>query len=131
MIALDTNVLVQFLTQDDPIQAAAAARLIARLTPEAPGFVAREVVVETVWVLERAYKYTRAEIAAALIGLLEARELRIEADARVGLAIDRYGKGGPGFSDQMIRAAAGEAGCKALASFDRQVAALEGGFVPQ
>ncbi|MGB6229075.1 MAG: hypothetical protein WBF53_02980 [Litorimonas sp.] len=56
---------------------------------------------------------------------------RIEVDARVGLAIDRYGKGGPGFSDQMIRAAAGEAGCEALASFDRQVAALEGGFVPQ
>lgn len=40
MIGLDTNVLVRYLTQDEPRQAALATRLIEkRLTPQAPGFV--------------------------------------------------------------------------------------------
>lgn len=40
MIGLDTNVLVRYLAQDDPDQAARATRVVEReLTKEAPGFV--------------------------------------------------------------------------------------------
>jgi predicted nucleic-acid-binding protein len=121
VIALDTNVLVRFLVQDDPAQGRTAATLIGGLTAEAPGWICREVAVEMVWVLERAYRLTRAEIADAVEALLEARELRFEAEDRVGLAINRYRKGGPGFSDQMILIAAGQAGCSGLFSFDRRL----------
>ena len=122
MVGLDTNLLVRFLTRDDPAQAAVAGRVMASLTPEAPGFLAREVVVELVWVLERAYGFGRAEVAGALDGLLEARELVIEAGERVALAAERYRRGGPGFADQMILLAGREAGCAATLTFDATAA---------
>jgi len=56
MIALDTNVLVRFLAQDDPDQGRMATDLIGGLTEQKRGFVAREVLVELVWVLERSYR---------------------------------------------------------------------------
>lgn len=115
MIALDTNVVVRFLTQDDPAQSARANALFARLTKSEPGFLCREVVVELVWVLERAYGLPRHDIAAALDGLLAARELVVEAADRTGLAAERYRQGGAGFSDQMIALAARDAGCAAVA----------------
>jgi predicted nucleic-acid-binding protein len=122
VIGLDTNVLVRFLVQDDPAQGAQASDCVASLSEAAPGFIAREVMVETVWVLERAYGLSRPQIAAALEGLLEARELVVEASDRVAIALNRYAKGGAGFSDQMIALAGVEAGCKATLTFDRKAA---------
>ncbi|AGT10664.1 PIN domain-containing protein [Paracoccus aminophilus] len=126
MIALDTNVLVRFLTQDDPQQFAQAAALIAGLSEERPGYLCREVVIELVWVLERAYHLSRQDIAGALDGLLAAQELLIEAADRVGLAVERYRQGGAGFSDQMIALAARDQGCEAIFSFDRQAVVKAG-----
>ena len=59
MIALDTNVLVRYLVRDDAEQAEAARALLESLTADRPGYVCREVAVECVWVLERAYGYSR------------------------------------------------------------------------
>lgn len=125
MIALDTNVLVRFLVQDDPEQARVAAGVIDRLTDAEPGFVGREVLVELVWVLERAYGYGRAEISGALDGLLSSTELLIEAADDVGAALDRY-RGDFGFADLMIAAAARRAGAGELVTFDRKAARLPG-----
>lgn len=124
MIALDTNVLVRFLVQDDPEQARIANMVLDQLTDAAPGFVGREVLVELVWVLERAYGYQRADIAAALDGLLSAIELVIEAADEVGVAVDRYRNDGFGFADLMIAAAARRADATELVTFDRKAARL-------
>lgn len=124
MIALDTNVLVRFLVQDDPAQAKRANALIDQLSETAPGFVSREVLVELVWVLERAYGYARPEIAAALDGLLSATELLIEAADEVGPALEVYRNEGFGFADLMIAAAARRAGAAELVTFDRKAARL-------
>ena len=126
MIGLDTNVLVRFLTQDDSVQGPQARALIASLTEAAPGFIAREVMVETVWVLERAYGLPRDRISGALAGLLEARELVVEVAERVAVALDRYGKGGAGFADQMIALAGVAVGCSMTVTFDRKAAAGPG-----
>jgi len=63
---------------------------------------------------------------AALEGLLEAREVVVEAAERVAVALDRYGKGGAGFSDQMIALAGVAVGCSATVTFDRKAAAGPG-----
>lgn len=126
MIALDTNVLVRFLVQDDPDQARIANTVLDQLTDAAPGFVGREVLVELVWVLERAYGYQRADIAAALDGLLSAIELEIEAADEVGVAVDRYRNDGFGFADLMIAAAARRTDASELVTFDRKAARLPG-----
>jgi predicted nucleic-acid-binding protein len=127
MIALDTNVLVRFLTQDDPDQGRMASALIGGLTEQNPGFVAREVLVELVWVLEWSYRYRRSEITRVLEGFLSASELDIEAGDSVGAILQLYEGKGFGFSDLMIREAARRAGAAALKTFDRKAARLDGG----
>lgn len=118
MIALDTNVVLLFLTQHDPAQSAQAIALLAGLTERDRGFLCREVVVELVRVLERAYGLPRHDIALALDGLLAARELVVEAPDRPGLAIERYRQGGAGFSDDMTALAARDASCNATFGSD-------------
>jgi len=126
VIALDTNVLLRFLVQDDPEQARLSAEVIDRLSDDAPGFVSCEVLVELVWVLERAYRLGRAEIAGALDGLLAATELQIEGADEVGPALELYRNDGFGFADLMIAAAARRAGATELVTFDRKAAHLPG-----
>jgi predicted nucleic-acid-binding protein len=126
MIALDTNVLVRFLTQDEPAQARAAADLLSGLTGDRPGFICREVLVELVWVLERAYKFSSSEIAHVLEGLLSATELVVEEADSGGAILQLYGTRGFGFADLMIRQASRRSGAQYLATFDRRAAVLEG-----
>ena len=54
MYLIDTNVLVRYLVRDDRQQAEAARALLQSVTAEKPAYACREVVVELVWVLERA-----------------------------------------------------------------------------
>ena len=76
MIGLDTNILVRYLTQDDAVQSAKATEILERrLTPKNPGFVSVVVMVETVWVLDRAYGLAVQEIAATIERLLQLRFL--------------------------------------------------------
>ena len=134
MIALDTNgtwsrstnVLVRYLVADDAGQAEAAQALLAGLTAERPGFVCREVAVELVWVLERAYRFSRERIAAVLEELVATEELELEAADDVARAAFSYRRGGPGFSDLMIAAAANRRGAAPLYTFDQGAAQMEG-----
>ena len=126
MIALDTNVLARYLVCDDPEQAEAARSLLESLSVDRPGYVCREVTVELVWVLERAYGFTRDRIATVLEELVTTEGLVIEAAEDVAHAALRYRRDGPGFSDLMILAAAKRSGAHPLYTFDRQAARLEG-----
>lgn len=122
MIGLDTGVLVRFLVQDDPKQAEMARSLISRCSARDPGFVGREVLLELVWVLERAYGFSRPRIAAAVMGLLEAEEIVVEAEGDAAVAATAYGDGVADFADHMIAAAALRAGCETLYTLDRKAA---------
>ena len=61
MIALDTNLIVRLLTNDDPHQAQKAARLIDRHRV----YVPKTVLLETEWVLRYAYYLEPGTINAA------------------------------------------------------------------
>ena len=126
MIALDTNVLVRYLVADDARQAKAARLLLEGLTTEHPGFICREVIVELVWVLRRAYGFSRARIATVLENLVATEALEVEAAEDVARAAVNYRRGGAGFSDLMIAAAAKRVGSDTLYTFDRKVAQQDG-----
>jgi predicted nucleic-acid-binding protein len=126
VIALDTNVLVRFLTRDDAEQSSLVDELIETLDAENGAFVSRDVMLELVWVLGKGYGYRRAEIARALQALMEAEEFEIEDEAAVHQALDAYAQGGPGFADHLILRVARARGCHALATFDRKLAQLDG-----
>ena len=126
MTALDTNVIVRYLVGDHPEQAEAARALLERLTPGNPGFICREVVMEVGWVLERAYRFPRAQIAEALMDLTASDSLVVEHGDDVAAAAYRYRQGGVGFSDLMVLAAAERAGAVPLYTFDRRLARMDG-----
>ena len=62
MRAIDTNVLVRFLTKDDPKQYAKARALIEG----GDIFIATTVLLEAEWVLRSGYEYARSDIISAL-----------------------------------------------------------------
>lgn len=126
MIALDTNVLVRFLTQDDDAQFQVAAGVIEGCTRDAPGYVCREVMIELVWVLERAYKYSREEIAEALLSIITASQLSVENAQDVASVVNLYRKEGYDFADLMIRQAAHRTEHRILKTFDQKLAMLDG-----
>ena len=126
MIALDTNVLVRYLVRDNPEQAEASRTLLESLSSERPGFVCREVMLEVVWVLERAYRLSRDQIAVIVEELTHTEGLIIESDDDVIRAAMGYRQGSADFSDFMILIAAQRAGAEPLYTFDRKFSRLAG-----
>ncbi|HET7314040.1 type II toxin-antitoxin system VapC family toxin [Salinisphaera sp.] len=122
MIGLDTNVLVRYLTQDDPVQAPLATRLIESLTPEAPGFVAHAVLAETVWVLESCYAADADRIAQVAETLLRVESLVVDEADVVWQALRQFKRAGGNFADALVSALARRAGCETIYSFDRGAA---------
>ena len=120
MIGLDTNVLVRYLTQDDPDQAAFATRIFeTELTEDAPGFIGLVVLVETAWVLQRLYRASAEEIRETMIDLLGSRSIVVENRDVVTRAIALSKQNSCGFADAVIAASAFDAGCEKVISFDR------------
>ena len=126
MIAVDTNALVRNWARDDATQANAARALLEGLTSERQGFICREVAIETAWVLERAYKFTRAQVADVLLDMTATDSLAVETEDDVVRAAITYRQGGPDFADLMILAAADRIGAAPLYTFDRELAQVEG-----
>ena len=127
MIGLDTNVIVRYLAQDDPLQSRKATEILERrLTPERPGFLCVVTMVETVWVLDRAYGLTAQRIAAALERLLQADALLIEHEQEVFTAMIALKQGRGTFADALIAALGAKAGCKHTLTFDQKALRLSG-----
>ncbi len=130
MLALDTNVLVRFLVDDDPEQANRAAALIDDATQKNKRlFVSQIVLCELVWVLRAAYRRSKAEILVALRRLMMSRQLHIEEPALAMRALHRYATGQGDFADYLIAQRAQRAGFKEVATFDKKLL-KEKGFVP-
>ena len=120
MIGLDTNVLVRYLTQDDPDQAARATRVVEReLTEDTPGFIGLVVLVETVWVLQRLYRASAEEIRETVTDLLGSRNIVVENRDVVTRALALSRQNSCGFADAIIASSAFKAGCDKVISFDR------------
>ena len=120
MIGLDTNVLVRYLAQDDPVQAALATRVFEKeLTEDAPGFVGLVVLVETIWVLQRLYRADAEELRETVNDLLGSRSIVVENRNVVARALATSKKSSCGFADAIIAASALSAGCSKIVSFDR------------
>lgn len=126
MIGLDTNVVVRYFAQDHERQSAQATKLMDSLTSAAPGFVSTVVLVELVWVMQGAYKATKAEIVAILQQLLQTREIIVQ-DAEVALqALARFANCKAGFADCLIERIGYRLGCECTVTFDSDAANTAG-----
>ncbi len=127
MIGLDTNILVRYLAQDDPIQSPLATDIIEfRLTKGNPGFISIVAMVETVWVLDRAYGLADDEIVAALERTLQANTLVVENEQEVFTAMTALKEGIGSFADALIAALGVKAGCSRTLTFDKTALKLPG-----
>jgi predicted nucleic-acid-binding protein len=124
MIGLDTNIVVRYLTHDDPTQTAKAIELFTSLSVDAPGFLSLIALVESVWVLERSYGFTRDEIVQVVETFLRGREVIVERAELVSLALRAFIATGVDFSDCLIERCGHAAECKYTATFDRRATAI-------
>ena len=127
MIGLDTNVLVRYLAQDDPVQSPIATEIMEfRITQQNPGFISVVAMVETVWVLDRAYGLSERQIAATVERMLQADTLIIEEEEEVFAAMVALRAGKGEFADALIGALATRAGCTRTLTFDKAASRLAG-----
>jgi predicted nucleic-acid-binding protein len=124
MIGLDTNLLLRYLAQDDPIQSPVATEIIERLTREDPGFISTVAIVETAWVLERHYRYQDEQIARVLEQVLQADVLSVENEREVYAATYALKEGEGSFADALIAGLGAKAGCMHTLTFDRRASRL-------
>ncbi len=129
MIALDTNVLVRFLVEDDPGENARARRLLEEgLGKDPPFFVPDVVLCELVWVLRSNYRLPKAATLEILEKLIHARQLGFSSSDRISRAFRAYRSGRGDFADYLIREEARDFGFPTVATFDRDLL-KEAGFV--
>jgi predicted nucleic-acid-binding protein len=126
MIGLDTNVLLRFFLQDDPVHSARSIALFDSLIPRNPGYVSLVTLVELVWVLDRTYRKSRNEISALVKGLLESNELVLEHSDAVSQAFRRFDSSNADFSDCLIERLCASAGCSQTMTFDVGAAKFAG-----
>lgn len=127
MTAIDTNLIVRLLANDDPDQTTRAARLLK----ENQVFVATTVILETEWVLRSAYRADRGVIQQSLRKFMALPNVFIEHEAAVLQALEAHAAG-MDFADALhLASACGRA--TRFATFDqplRRRAASQHGAIP-
>jgi predicted nucleic-acid-binding protein len=127
MIGLDTNVVVRYLAQDDPVQSPKATQIFERrLTEQDHGFISLVTMVETVWVLDTVYGLPAQEIAQAVERMLQADTLVVQNEQEVFTAVVALKTGRGSFADALVGALGAWAGCGSTLTFDRKAARLQG-----
>ena len=126
MIGLDTNVLVRYLTQDDPAQFAKAAAFIDAASEREERFLVNTpVVCELVWVLTAVYDYSREEIAEALEQIFTTAQFEIERLDEARQALGDFRSSKADFSDALIGRINRSLGATHTVTFDRDLKAVE------
>ncbi len=127
MPALDTNVLVRYVVEDDATQLAAAKRLIRRCVGEGLAlFVPVTVVLELEWVLRSTFAFPKDDVLLTLSSLFSAAELSFESEEALEVALQLFRKGSADFADCLHVALATQAGEQPLWTFDKGAAKVSG-----
>ena len=120
MIGVDTNVLVRFLTRDEPEQYAIAEAFFRERSATEPAYVSAVVLAEVIWVLRRAYRLGLEEIRNAITLLFETDALIVEGKDRLETS---DGAISPSMiADHLIAHLCEGAGCSHLVTFDQRAA---------
>jgi predicted nucleic-acid-binding protein len=123
VIAIDSNILIRYLVQDDPAQATLATKFLEEeLTAASPGLVTVVALCETVWALRRVYRVNLATIRSIMAELVAAPNLVIEHETEVEMALNA----GAEFADVLLHSIAQYLGAAKTMTFDRKFARTEG-----
>jgi predicted nucleic-acid-binding protein len=127
VIGLDTNVLVRYLTQDDPAQSRKADALIGGAVGRGERCVIGPIVLcELAWVLRDAYDTPKDALISTFDRILATQQFDITEKDRVREALEAYRTGRADFADYLIGAANRSAGCVETVTFDRRLRGATG-----
>lgn len=118
MTALDTNVLVRYLTQNDEAQFQKVLKMLNR--KRASFFVCDLVLAETDWVLRSLYDWTCEDVADAFSRLTTIHNLVFENEARLRSSLKALREGAD-LADELIVRTCRERGARAFSTFDKQI----------
>ena len=90
MIAVDTNVLIRYVTNDDPAQARKAANLLGGTETI---FIAHSVLLEMEWILRAIYELPRPAILNAIRQVLGLPSTRVDQAVLIAETLERYERG--------------------------------------
>jgi len=90
MIAVDTNVLVRYAVNDDPVQAQQAKAVLKNTVAI---FIGKTTLLEFEWVLRSAYKLPRESILHSILTICGLPNLTVESAWQVAQACELYSKG--------------------------------------
>lgn len=125
MIGIDTNVLVRYVVRDDEPQTTRADEVFDGLTSDERGFISLITLVETWWVLGRAYSFRTERRREFVEALLSSEELMIDQGDTVRRALPRV-RSGADLADALITQIATDNGCHTTVTFDRRAAQRAG-----
>jgi predicted nucleic-acid-binding protein len=121
MLALDTNILVRLLTNDNPQQAQAIQdALDIELASGRECLVGHIVLCELIWVLDRLYQYTHAQCLYTMESLLGFPGLKFESLPTVLAAFKTWQRDGGDWSDLLIGENMKALGCEAVLTLDKR-----------
>jgi len=124
MIGIDTNILLRYITRDQPnLTKRAAFVLEEQCSIDNPGFVSILCLSELYWVLKSAYQYSNEDISIVIQTLLNARELIFENEESVWHGLEQM-KSGFGFADALIGHIATTNGCETTMTLDKKAAKM-------
>ena len=116
MNAIDTNILIRYLTQDDVKQGEAAQKIIE---DGAPVFLTHIVFIEAVWVLTASYGLDRRTITKVLHELTSSGFFIIDKSHMISRALQDYQKGFD-FADMVIGYCGESKACNTTYTFDKK-----------
>ena len=123
MRGVDTNILVRFLTRDDPIQAVRVRNALEKMAEGGASCrISVIVLCELAWVLRTALCFRKEQIFGALESLLDTTQFSIEDRDMVREAVLLYRDSTSDFSDYLIGLRNRRAGCLDTLTFDRALA---------
>jgi len=124
--ALDTNILVRFLIQDDVNQANKVIQLFTKAEQNNETlYIPLLVVLEVIWVLQSAYSVSRQDIVLAISNLLQMQVFEFENQGTLRDFIISANKNSSDLSDLLISQSAFSVSCETTLTFDKKTSRFE------
>lgn len=126
MIGIDTNVLVRFILDDDPVWSAAAAKFMNEtITSENQGYINLLTLAEIVGALKKEARFDRVKLTAVIEALLQSENLVLADVDLVVRALERFRSGNADFADYLIAELNSANGAEPTITIDKRAARNE------
>lgn len=123
-VAIDTNVLIRYVTNDEPTKADRAKQFLERIERgEEECILCEAVIAEVIWVLThpRIYNLSREEVVEYLVSVVQLNGVRIQPKTMYLRALEMYKTSDLDFTDCLLASMVECGRAASLASFDSEI----------